>query len=305
MHGSILFGGSVVVATVGGIIALLAPCCVSVMLPSYFAGAFHNRRTLVAMTFVFGAGVATIILPIALGAAALRRAIFGHHAAVYLAGAALLVGLGAYTLAGGRLRIPQPGGRAVARGGPFGVYSLGVFSGVATACCAPVLAGVIALSGAASSFLTSLVLGLAYVFGMVGPLFAAALAWDRYGERFAVLTRPRTITYRIGRMTRTISGTALASGVVLILMGAITAWIGLHPDAMGNKGWQATLTAHLQHYGHVVTDAVRWLPGWIAILAIVIVAVALVRRATRELQPPQPTSPKPTTEPAQKGADTE
>jgi cytochrome c-type biogenesis protein len=305
MHGSILLGGSVVVATIGGVIALLAPCCVSVMLPSYFAGAFHNRRTLVAMTFVFGAGVATIILPLALGAAVLRRAIFGHHTGIYLGGAALLVGLGLYTLAGGRLRIPQPGGRAVARGGPFGVYSLGAFSGVATACCAPVLAGVIALSGSASSFVTSLVLGLAYVFGMVAPLFAAALAWDRYGERFAAVTRPRTITYRIGRITRTISGSALASGVVLILMGAITAWIGMHPDSMGTKGWQASFTAHLQHYGHDVTEALRWLPGWLAIVALVLVVIALARRAFREVQPSRDSDADPTSEPAQQGAETE
>lgn len=305
MHGSVLFGGSVVVATVGGVIALLAPCCVSVMLPSYFAGAFHNRRTLVAMTFVFGAGVATIILPIALGAAALRRTIFGHHTGIYLGGAAMLVGLGVYTLAGGRLRIPQPGRRAGSRGGPWGVYSLGAFSGVATACCAPVLAGVIALSGAASSFVTSLVLGLAYVSGMVAPLFGAALAWDRCGERFAVLTRPRTITYRIGRITRTISGTALSSGVLLIFMGAITAWIGLHPDSMGTKGWQASFTARLQHYGHVVTDALHWLPGWLAILALVFVAIALARRARREVQPPHAARPDPTVEPAQQGADAE
>jgi cytochrome c-type biogenesis protein len=305
VHGSLLFGGSVVVATVGGVIALLAPCCVSVMLPSYFAGAFHNRRTLVAMTFVFGAGVATIILPLALGATALRRAIFGHHTGIYLGGAALLVGLGLYTLAGGRLRIPQPGRRAVARGGPLGVYSLGAFSGVATACCAPVLAGVIALSGSASSFVTSLVLGLAYVFGMVAPLFAAALVWDRYGERFASLTRPRTITYHIGRITRTISGTAFASGVVLMLMGAITAWIGLHPDSMGTKGWQASFTARLQHYGHDVTEALRWLPGWLAIVALAFVVTMLVRRATREMQPPHVPGADPTVEPAQQGSKTE
>ena len=72
MHDNVLFGGSVVAATVAGVVALLAPCCVSVMLPSYFASAFHNRRTLVTMTFVFAAGVATVILPIALGATALR-----------------------------------------------------------------------------------------------------------------------------------------------------------------------------------------------------------------------------------------
>jgi len=58
---------------------------------------------------------------------------------------------------------------------PFGVYTLGVFSGAATSCCAPVLAGVIALSGLASSFALSIGLGAAYVFGMVAPLFVISL----------------------------------------------------------------------------------------------------------------------------------
>src|SRR5450756_569224 len=63
------FGGSLLAATVAGALALFAPCCISVMLPAYFASSFHNVRRLVAMTFVFAAGIATVILPITLGAA--------------------------------------------------------------------------------------------------------------------------------------------------------------------------------------------------------------------------------------------
>ena len=57
MESSLFFGGSVVAAVVAGAIALFAPCCISFMLPAYFASAFQNRRLLVAMTFLFGAGV--------------------------------------------------------------------------------------------------------------------------------------------------------------------------------------------------------------------------------------------------------
>lgn len=73
MDSSLLFGGSVIVAMIAGTVALFAPCCISVMLPSYFASAFQNRRKLVAMTFLFAAGIATIVLPIALGAAVVQR----------------------------------------------------------------------------------------------------------------------------------------------------------------------------------------------------------------------------------------
>ncbi|MBI4535842.1 MAG: glycosyltransferase [Ignavibacteriae bacterium] len=63
------------------------------------------------------------------------------------------------------MHLPMPGRRAGGKAGPLGVYSLGVFSGIASSCCAPVLAGVIALSGVASSFALALGLGTAYVTG--------------------------------------------------------------------------------------------------------------------------------------------
>jgi len=69
LNTSIFFGGSVLASIIAGAIALFALCCISVMLQAYFASSFHNRRILVAMTFLFAAGIATIVLPIALGAA--------------------------------------------------------------------------------------------------------------------------------------------------------------------------------------------------------------------------------------------
>jgi len=97
------------------------------------------------MTFLFAAGVATVVLPIALGAATIRQLITAGHTPVYLAGGAVMLALAAYTLLGGRLHLPAPGRPARNRTGPLGVYTLGLFSGVATSCCAPVLAGVVAL----------------------------------------------------------------------------------------------------------------------------------------------------------------
>jgi cytochrome c biogenesis protein CcdA len=37
----VFFGGSLVAATVAGMIALFSPCCISVMLPAYFASSFQ------------------------------------------------------------------------------------------------------------------------------------------------------------------------------------------------------------------------------------------------------------------------
>ncbi|MDP9480843.1 MAG: cytochrome c biogenesis protein CcdA, partial [Actinomycetota bacterium] len=204
MDSGIFFGGSVVAATVAGMIALFAPCCISVMLPAYFASSFQNRRVLVAMTFLFAAGIATVILPLAMGASALRRLFTEQHTLVYLVGGLLMLGLAAYTLLGGQLHLPMPGRRAGGKGGPLSVYSLGLFSGVASSCCAPVLAGVIALSSVASSFGLALGLGASYVFGMVAPLFVVSLLWERYDWRSSRLFRPRSFSYRLGPVRRTV-----------------------------------------------------------------------------------------------------
>src|SRR5579859_5502605 len=112
MNSSIFFGGSVLAAIIAGAIALFAPCCISVMLPAYFASSFASRRALIAMTFVFAAGISLVILPVALGAAALGAFTAAHHFVVYLAGGMLMVALGVYMIAGGKLKLPMPGMRA-------------------------------------------------------------------------------------------------------------------------------------------------------------------------------------------------
>src|SRR6266852_3550108 len=224
MNTSIFFGGSVLAAVIAGAIALFAPCCISVMLPAYFASSFQNRRLLVAMTFLFAAGIATVILPIAMGASVLRQLLTTQHTAIYVTGGALMLALAIYVLLGGQIHLPMPGRRAGGKTGILSVYSLGIFSGIASSCCAPVLAGVIALSSVAASFWMALGLGTAYVFGMVVPLFIIALLWDRYDWRASRLFRPRTFTWKLGPFVRAITLTNLASGILLLLIGGGMLW---------------------------------------------------------------------------------
>jgi cytochrome c-type biogenesis protein len=282
----VVYGGSVLAAVVAGAVALFAPCCISVMLPAYFASSFHNRRVLVAMTFLFAGGVASVVLPIALGAAVVQRLLVGQHTLIWSAGGALLLGLGGYTLAGGQLHLPMPGHSAQPRGraGPLAVWSLGVFSGVASACCAPVLAGVVTLSGLATSFGRAVGLGGAYVFGMVAPLFLLALWWERHDWQTSPLFHPRSFTWRIGPVRRTVSGTGLASGLLLAAMGGATVWIALAGSPMAPPGgWQARLSAWLQHAGAVAVRVLAWLPVWAGWLLLATAAGLLAWRALGQL----------------------
>src|SRR5229473_6396035 len=284
MTSSIFFGGSVLAALIAGSIALFAPCCISVMLPAYFASSFQNRRLLVAMTFLFAAGIATIILPIALGASVLRQLLTTQHTPIYVTGGILVLGLAIYVLLGGQIHLPMPGQRAGGKTGVLGVYSLGIFSGMASSCCAPVLAGVIALSSVASSFWLALGLGTAYVFGMVAPLFVIALLWERYDWRASRLFRPRSFTWQLGPVRRTVTATNLASGLLLTLIGGGMLWVGLAYSSMPPLAdWQTRLTAGLQHYGQVITNALAWVPNWAGAVVFLMLVGGLAWYALRQV----------------------
>src|SRR5512134_4195059 len=177
---TLLTTGSVLAAFFAGMVALFAPCCIVFLGPSYLAAAVKNRRwRLLPLTFVFAAGLAVIMVPITLGISLVAGTIAKYHAPLYYAGGALMLLLAAYSLSGHMWSLPSflraPDTR---RGDTGSFFALGVFSGIASSCCAPVLAGVMTLSALSGSAIGGIALGLAYVFGLVFPLFVMALFWD-------------------------------------------------------------------------------------------------------------------------------
>lgn len=89
----LLFGTILLTAFAGGVVALLAPCCVSVMLPAYLSTVFRRRGGTIAATGIFALGVATVIVPIGLGASALAALFVDYHTPVFsVGGAAMIVG---------------------------------------------------------------------------------------------------------------------------------------------------------------------------------------------------------------------
>ncbi len=280
----LLVGTTVVAAFFAGVVALFAPCCVSVMLPTYLATGVHRRRGLIAMTFVFAAGVGAVILPIAFGATALSRLINGEHTIVYSVMAVVMLAMGVAMALGHRLPMPMFGVRArQGRSGPGSVFALGAFSGVATACCAPVLAGVVALSGAAASFLTSLVVGVAYVFGMVAPLFLIALVWDGREMGASRWLAARNVRLRFAGRVRSVPLSSFAGGVLLVAMGIVVGILAVTGPDMATRGWQATISSDAQQYAHVVTTWLGRLPGWLTALGVCAALVALVALAVHQI----------------------
>lgn len=279
----VLLSTTILASFLGGIVALMAPCCVSVMLPAFFASSFRRRSQILAMTLVFAAGVGTIILPIALGAAAISRVLFGYHIWIFSTVGLAMMAVGAATLAGWKMMLPMPSGR----GGGTGigsVYGLGVFSGAASACCAPVLAGVAALSGAASSFPAAMAVGVAYVFGMVAPLCVLALVWDKKNWGASRLLSSRTVPMWPGAARR-VPLVTLLSGVLMIVMGLITIIIAIQGPGMAPDGWQVEVTAALNHAASNIEESLAFVPGWLSAIAVFTVIGVLVWKAVRRRKP--------------------
>lgn len=287
MHG-VLFGTVLTASFLGGVVALLAPCCVSVMLPAYLATGFRRRTGIVAASLVFAAGVATVIMPIGLGASAVAAAVAGQHLLVFtVGGTAMLVG-GAAVLGGWKPRLPMPRGHSAAGRPGFGsVYGLGVFSGAASACCAPVLAGVVVLAGASPSFPAALAISGVYVAGMVAPLFALALVWEARDWGSSRWMHGREVTIRIVGLRRRMALGTLASGLLLIVMGVLTLITAVTGPSMPSTGWRVRFAAALQHAASVATKALAWMPGWVLALLLLLGLMLLVRIAVAASHPAQ------------------
>lgn len=224
--GDLLTTGGVLAAFFAGGVALFAPCCIVFLAPSYLAAAVKNRRwRLLPLTFLFAAGLAAVLVPITVGISLIAGAIAKYHAVLYYAGGALMLVLAAFTLSGRMWSLPSflrtPD---TAKGDGASFFALGVFSGIASSCCAPVLVGVMTLSALAGSPIGGVALGLAYVFGMVFPLFVMALVWDATGLRTKPLVA-RPLRLRLGRWTLATNTINLAVAIGFTLMGSIIIYL--------------------------------------------------------------------------------
>jgi len=225
----IFLGGSLLAAFLAGGVALFAPCCIVFMFPTYLAAAVRNRRwRLVPLTLIFAAGLATVLVPVTLGIGFITRSLLQFHGPVYILGGILLLVLAAVSAMGITWALPMMRGAPdVQRTDSAGVYALGVFSGAASACCAPVLAGVVTLSAVAPNLVQGTAIGLAYVFGMVFPLLLMTVAWDRLGLGDRAAFRGREVTWSLGNKIFKTNTLNLLSSALFVVMGVVLIVVGV------------------------------------------------------------------------------
>lgn len=278
MGSELLTTGSVLAAFFAGGVALFAPCCIVFLAPSYLAGAVKNRRwRLLPLTFVFAAGLATVLLPITLGVSMVAGAIARYHAPLYYAGGALMLALAALALSGRMWSLPSALRAPDTRGGDTGsFFALGVFSGIASSCCAPVLAGVMTLSALSGSPAGGLLLGLAYVFGMVFPLFVMALIWDKARLRDRTWMNPRTVRLRVAGRTLTTNTLNIAVAAGFTVMGVAVILLAGSPDMTGGTQAQAAIGRALATVFSRFEDWTSPVPEPVLGLALVALAAVFV-----------------------------
>ncbi|HSE07832.1 MAG TPA: cytochrome c biogenesis CcdA family protein [Nocardioidaceae bacterium] len=282
--GDLLTTGSVLAAFFAGGVALFAPCCIVFLAPSYLAVAVKNRRLrLLPLTFVFAAGLALVLVPITLGMSLVASAIASYHAPLYYAGGVLMLALAALSLSGRMMSLPSflraPDTR---RGDSASFFALGVFSGVASSCCAPVLAGVMTLSALSGSAIGGLTLGVAYTFGMVFPLFAMALLWDRFRLGEKRWLRAKSIRIRVfGRLlvTNTVN---LAVAAAFAVMGGFVMYLATTEQMTGGPGFQVTMGRGLSSLFMRIESWTDPVPEPILGLAVLALAAVFVVATLRD-----------------------
>lgn len=188
---NIFFQTSLIAAFVAGMVALFAPCCITFLLPAYLGSVFKEKEKVILMTLVFGAGIFVALLPAVLGVAFISKLLFRYHDIIYILGGFVMLIVAVTTFLG--MKLPMPNLDRLHVGGRtdvVSIFTLGVVSGITSACCAPVLIGIMTLTFLSPNFFGALLVGGVYVLGMIIPLLLIAVFLSDKMPKLTFLKRP-------------------------------------------------------------------------------------------------------------------
>jgi cytochrome c-type biogenesis protein len=264
-----IMGGSAAAAFVAGMIAFFAPCCSGVMMPTYLAAiSGGNRFRTARLTAIYVTGVAAIVLPITLGAGAIGQWTSRYHPQLFVIGGLMMLMTAVVLWRGSMLPIPMlPQPELTGTAGS--VFVLGVFSGAATACCAPVLAGAVALSALNQTWVGGLALGGAYLMGIVTPLVLIALLFSGAKRR----VRDPKFTFTIGSYRKRISLSRFIGAVVFGASGLFFIGLALAGESQSGNSMQRWISRELNH--HLAAHAGQ-IPNWVMWPTLALFAAVLV-----------------------------
>lgn len=279
---------SFITAFLAGGAALFAPCCVGVLLPSYLASIFQTRTKIFLMTFVYYMGLLTVFLPLGLGFASLGGLFRDNHSIIFAVGGLFMVVLGLSLVLGKSMMLPMKVKPKLGKQHSFwSLYVLGIFSGIATSCCAPVLAGVMALSVLPGSLALGAAYSLAFVTGMVLPLFVIATFVDRTKilDKFQLLKR--RVHYSLFGRKISLNISHLVSGVLYITVGSLILFFWSRGPETLSDAYQLDINLWTAGTTRSISQVTKYVPetGWMIIFISIFVLIAWLayKQAKKEL----------------------
>lgn len=220
--GSVLFQTSLLAAFVAGMVALFAPCCITFLLPSYLGSVFKEKEKVLLMTLVFGLGIFATLFPAVVGVSIISKLLFRYHDSIYYLGGIVMLIVAFISLLGIKLPMPSLPGRKVTQKVDFvSVFIMGIFSGITSACCAPVLIGILTFAFLSPSFFGATIIGAMYVLGMITPLLIISLFLNGKAGRVQWLRRPVTSINLFGK-TYIILWTNILAFAIFFMTGVFT-----------------------------------------------------------------------------------
>ena len=284
----VIFGASIIAAFLSGMVALFAPCCITVLLPAYIASAFREKKHMLRMTLVFFAGLSTILVPIGLGAAGLAQLFQDFHRELWVFGGLFMIVLAVFSLSGKGISLPLPqrareklmaGGRG---SHAKSVYALGILSGAATSCCAPVLAGALALAVLSGGFWSAIVVTFAYVFGMVFPLFLSAYFYDKYKIEQSRFIQGKMLTFTLGSRAFSVHSTNALAALMFFLIGATMFTLGASDNAYWSPEHQIAIGGTLTDWSMSAFSSLSFVPDFLWGAIILGLCAFFIRSAMRK-----------------------
>jgi len=276
----VLVIASLVTAFIAGIAALFAPCCITVLLPAYLSSIFRQKRTIILMTLVFFMGLLAVFLPLGLGFASLGALFSKYHNLIFVLGGIFLLFLGMSILLGMHFSLPFSHPKIKVQGAGS-VFILGVFSAFATLCCAPVLAGVLALSILPGSIFWGGMYAIVYVLGMVSPLFILAYFMDKSDLGNKLNFFKKQVSYSIASKKIEITIAEIASGIMFLFMGILILYLAKAGKLAMSSDYQLSINIFMANMTSSINSFFIKVPLaiWLLFAAIVLLAViALIKR---------------------------
>lgn len=214
-------------AFLAGIVALFAPCCISYLFPAYLGSIFKEKKKILLMTFIYSLGIFTVMMPIVLGASILSTVFMRFHETTYIIGGSLMILVSFITLLGLKMPMPHLGFKQKKTPDIISTYTLGIMSGVTSACCAPVLIGVMTLSSLTFSVMSSIAVGFSFVLGMVSPLYLASLIVEKVNILEKPILKKKLKEIKIGKTTYPIFISNVIGFVTFFLTGILIMTLSL------------------------------------------------------------------------------